>query len=132
MNNKVLLLTLGLILFPLCCYLEWGGSNSMFLYQFEARLLMGQWSKDALMHPAVLFPVAGQLLLIVSLFAHKYKYVFLVVGTMMLSLLVYFIFFIGVMSASWKITLSALPFVITSCLFWWKYRMLRKKNRPAL
>lgn len=53
----------------------------------------------------------------------------MILGTVMLSLLVYFIFFIGIMSANWKIILSALPFVITSCLFWWKYRMHMKVNK---
>jgi len=103
----------------------------MFLYQFEFKLFTGKWTRDIITHPAVLIPLIGQLFLFISLFEHRYRYLLMVIGTVMLSLLVYFIFFIGIMSANWKTILSALPFVITSCLFWWKYRMRSKAYRDT-
>ena len=115
MNNKIL--TVCLFLFSLIGYLEWGGGNHQFLFQIEWDVLTKAFSDIAsVLHPFVLLPLLGQILLIVSLFQKKPKklLVYLAIGG--LSILFLLMLFIGIIGPNYKIILSTLPFLITAVL----------------
>lgn len=110
------LLNLGLILASLIGYLEWGGGNSAYLGQTEYELLFGEGSLKSLAHPFVILPLLGQLLLLITLFQKTPGKVLTFIGLGCLSLLLVFMFVIGVMSGSAPIIFSTLPFIILAII----------------
>lgn len=75
-----------------------------------------------MMHPFVLLPVIGQLILIVTLFQKTPSRRLTYLGLGCLSLLLVFIAFIGIIGANLKILASTLPFIITGILVVIRYR----------
>lgn len=128
------LLNFCLLLTSLIVYLEWGGGNSTFLFRAEYDILFGaSGTKDTFAHPAVMIPMIGQLALIITLFQKRPNKVLTLIGLISLSLLILFIFFIGIMSLNFKMYISALPFLITG-FFVLRYnrRIRRQKKAQAL
>lgn len=116
------LLNLLLIITSLLGYLEWGNGNHSFLYQTEFELLMGDKGFENLLHPFVMLPLVGQLILLVTLFQKKPSRRLTFLGLGCLSLLLVFIAFIGIMAGNLKILASTLPFIITGVLVVVRYR----------
>lgn len=114
------LLYLALAIAPLFAYLEWGGGNHGFLFQMERDILISKGAQfsSSMLHPAVLLPLLGQLLLIIAAALPKPNRRLALVGVVLLSLLVGFILLIGVLGLSLKIILSTLPFVVLVVMFW--------------
>ncbi len=111
------LFTLLLILTSLLGYLEWGKGNHAFLGQVEYELLFQRTpQQDAFMHPFVLVPLVGQLLLLISLFQKTPRRWMIYTGIICLSLIMVFLFAIGIMSGNLCIALSAVPFIITAVI----------------
>jgi len=70
--QKHKLANLLLALSPLCIYLEWGSGMHSFLIEAEARVLSGLWSHpEEALHPFVLLPLTGQVLLLATLFQQR-------------------------------------------------------------
>ncbi len=109
--------TLFVIISSLLGYLQWGQNNSSFLYEAEAELIKKAWTNPlTALHPFILLPVLGQIVLIVSLFQKIPSKVLLITGTLGLALLLTFMLIIGIFSQNLYISLSTLPFMICATL----------------
>ncbi|MBL8123994.1 MAG: hypothetical protein KIT61_05705 [Pyrinomonadaceae bacterium] len=112
MKRKIL--NLLLIITSLFGYLEWGTENKMFLFQGEWEVLIKLFQDPvAAAHPFTLTPLFGQILLLITLFQKEPGKILTFVGLACLSLLLLFMFLIGILSLNFKILLSTIPFIIT-------------------
>ncbi len=106
-----------LILTSLLGYLEWGGDNRMFLFQAEIEVLTKLFQDPlSAAHPFTLLPLFGQLILLFTLFQKIPGRLLTFIGIGCLSVLLLFMFLIGVISFNYKILLSTVPFIITAIL----------------
>ena len=125
---KTKILNLLLIISSMSAYLEWGPDQSMFLIEGEMEILSKLFSDPlSVAHPFVLLPLAGQVLLLITLFQKNPSATLSLLGMAAITLLLLFIFLIGLMNLHIKILFSSLPFVvigIISVLHHWK----RKKE----
>ncbi|HRQ31282.1 MAG TPA: hypothetical protein PLU49_14465, partial [Saprospiraceae bacterium] len=91
--------------------------NQTFLFQAEAQLFPKIFTDPAsVIHPFTLLPFAGQLMLLITLFQPKPSKILGYIGIGSLSLLLVFIFIIGLLSMNFKIIFSTIPF-ITMAIF---------------
>ena len=112
MKRKIL--NLLLIITSLFGYLEWGTENKMFLFQGEWEVLVKLFQDPvAAAHPFTLMPLFGQILLLITLFQKEPGKIITFIGLGCLSLLLLFMFLIGILSLNFKILLSTIPFIIT-------------------
>ncbi len=115
MKKKVL--NACLILTSLMGFLEWGGDNKMFLFQGEFEVLANLYQDPlAAAHPFTLLPLFGQLILLFTLFQKTPGKILTLVGLGCLSVLLVFMFLIGLISLNYKILLSTLPFLVMGIL----------------
>jgi hypothetical protein len=98
-------------------FLEWGGNNEAFLYETEIEVI-SRMLKDplAVIHPLTLLPMAGQALLLITLFQHDPSQRLTYWGVTGLGLLIALMFVIGLISLSLKIVASTTPFLIMAFL----------------
>lgn len=124
---KSKLFNITLILTSFIGYLEWGGNNKMFLIQGEIEIL-SKFVKDptSMVHPFILLPLLGQLLLLFTLFQKKTSTVITYIGMGGIAVLLLFMFFIGLISLNYKTLISTVPFLITAVLTLKNYH--KKKN----
>ena len=109
---KTKILNVLLILTSLVGYLEWGGNNQLLLYQAELDIALKLINDPAsVMHPFVLLPIIGQIILVLVLFQKKPNRTLTYVGIGCLGILLAFMFIIGIMSLNFKILLSSIPFI---------------------
>lgn len=110
MKSKIL--NAGLVLTSLLGYLEWGGDNSMYLFQMEKDILSKLFSDPASMiHPLIIFPILGQILLIITLFQKQPNKLLTYLGLGGIGLLLFLMLFIGLLQMNARIVLSTLPFL---------------------
>ncbi|NBU51839.1 MAG: hypothetical protein EBS24_04330 [Chitinophagia bacterium] len=104
-------------------YLEWGTDQSSFIVQSEWEVLK-KLPEDplSLLHPFILLPVAGQLLLLFDIIKKNKGKKLSVIAIVLMSLLYLMILFIGLLDMNFKKILSALPFFILS------FVIIRSKN----
>lgn len=115
MKKKVL--NACLILTSLMGYLEWGGDNKMFLFQGEFEVLTRLYQDPlAAAHPFTVLPLFGQLILLFTLFQKEPGKILTLLGLGCLSVLLDFMFLIGLLSLNYKILLSTIPFLVTGLL----------------
>lgn len=109
---KSKLINLLLILSSLLGYLEWGGDNHSFLFQAEAAILAHFISEpSALLHPFIILPLIGQVLLLLTLFQKQPNKWISLISIVGIGLLLGFMLIIGLLSLNFKIILSTLPFL---------------------
>lgn len=109
------LLNLLLVLTSLTGYLEWGKGNRLFLFQAELEIIQKVFTDPlSVLHPFILLPLAGQLLLLYSLFQKIPGKTLTLIGLASTGLLLFFMFFIGCLSANGRIMGSALPFMVVA------------------
>lgn len=109
---KSKLLNAGLVLSSLLGYLEWGGDNSMYLFQMEKDILSKLFSDPAsVIHPLIILPLLGQILLIITLFQKQPKKLLTYLGIGGIGLLLFLMLFIGLLQMNARIVLSTLPFL---------------------
>lgn len=120
---KTKLYGIGLLVSFLTCYLEWG-NKSAFIFEMEYDFFVKQITLDALLHPFILAPAIGQLLLLYSLFPKNPNPKLVLMGLMLLGLLGFFIFLISLLSLNVKMILCSVPFVIIAILFIRRYKTL--------
>lgn len=126
MNKKRKILILGAILSSLFGYLEWGGNNHSFLFQAEADVLRKLvTSPKEVLHPLVLIPFMGQVILVYNLFRQSPNRASLFIGLGAILLLFLFIVLVGILAKNVLIVLSTLPFFACCGLL---IRLLRKKE----
>lgn len=105
-------LNLLLIISSLLGYLEWGKDQSVFLFRGEWDILKKMFYSPAdILHPFILLPMLGQLVLVITLTQKQPNKWLSFFGILCIGLLLGFIFIIGIISLHWKIFLSTLPFV---------------------
>lgn len=120
-KNKIL--NLCLVLFSLIGYLEWGGDNSMFLFQGEIDIIQKFIENPtSILHPFILLPLFGQVILIYTLFQKTPSKLLTFLGMGGIGLLLLLMFVIGLISFNFKILLSTLPFLGTAILTIIHYR----------
>ena len=115
MKSKIL--NLLVVLTSLIGFLEWGETNQLFLFYAEAEIILKLVKNPrSVLHPFVLLPLFGQLLLLFTLFQPKPNKILTFIGIALLTLLLGFMFTIGVISLNIKIICSSIPFLITAVL----------------
>lgn len=122
MHLKVLLFLL--IVSSLFGYLEWGGGNSSFLFEAEYLVISKIFTEpQSALHPVIILPLIGQILLIIALISKSTNKFITYTGIIFLSLLIGFMFLIGLMSLNLKIIISTLPFMIISTFTIYKMKI---------
>lgn len=115
MKSKIL--NALLLITSLLGYLEWGGNNHIFLFKAEADILSKLFTDPlSVLHPFTLLPLAGQILLLFTLFQKTPGKTLTYISITGLGLLLGFMFVVGVMSRNVKIILSTIPFLVVAVL----------------
>lgn len=113
MKHKML--NAALILTSVIAYIEWGLDSSAFLLQVEVDMLKKLFTDPAsVIHPFTVIPLAGQLMLLFTLFQQKPGRALTISGIACLGLLLLFVFLIGIRSGNIRMIASVLPFIIIS------------------
>jgi cobalamin biosynthesis protein CobD/CbiB len=121
MKKKIL--NLILLLTSFFGYLEWGESRSMFLFQGELDVLSKLFNDPlSVLHPLILMPIAGQILLFVTLFRKEPGKILTFTGMAGIGVLILVILIVGVLNLEIKTIVSTLPFFITSIFIILSYR----------
>ncbi|MCB9235579.1 MAG: hypothetical protein H6581_28240 [Bacteroidia bacterium] len=121
------LINLLLILTSLLGYLEWGRDNHSFLFQMEGELLAKLITEPkTVMHPFTLLPLAGQILLLITLFQKRPRRLLTWLGMVGIGLLLFMILLVGTLSFNWLILGSALPFWLVVV---WAIVFMRRQKR---
>ncbi|MCE2963684.1 MAG: hypothetical protein ACK5UE_01640 [Chitinophagales bacterium] len=122
-NSKNKLLVVLIIMSSLIGYLEWGGGNSAFLFEMEKDVLSKLFAfPNSVIHPLTIFPMLGQVMLLVSLFKDPLNKKLVYWGIGLIAILLVLILFIGIIELNWKIIICSLPFVIVAGLFYYLNR----------
>lgn len=128
MRGKIL--NLLLIFTSLAGYMEWGGNNHTFLILAEGQVLLKQFSAPGTgMHPFVVLPFVGQLLLVYTLFMKQPSKILTYIGIAFIGLLLGFILLIGAFSFNIKVLASTIPFFVVVVITLRHYR--NKKTIPV-
>ena len=124
---KAKVLNFALLLSSFIGYLEWGKDQSNFLIESEIEVITKAFSDiGAIIHPFILLPLLGQLLLIITLFQKTPSKTITYIGMICLAILLVFIFISGIIIFNIKILASATPFVVTMFLIIRHYKQLKK------
>lgn len=108
----------------LCCHLSWAPGQGGYFWQLGLEILAGGLRKD-LLHPALLLPFCGQLLLLVSIFVPKIPKKTAIAGILLCGALVLLLLFIKIFSRETSgagavavYLIAALMIIIRSRYFW--------------
>ena len=116
-STKGKILNSLLIVTSLLGYLEWGKGHQMFLFQAESEIFAKLLNQPgSVLHPFILFPFLGQLLLIITLFQKKPGKILTFTGIAGIGLLLGLMFVIGCLGLKFKILLSTLPYLFLAVL----------------
>lgn len=111
-------INLFLIISSFIGYMEWGKDKSMFVIQGEIEIFFKFFTNPmSVLHPLILLPLFGQIILCITLVQKKPKQVHSLIGFGCITLLMYLLLFIGLMSLNGMVIISTLPFVLTSIVF---------------
>ena len=106
-----------LIVTSLLGYLEWSGDSYTFLFQAEAEILYKLFTNpSSVVHPFILLPLIGQILLLITLFQKSPSKILTYVSIAGLGLLLGFMFIIGLISLNYKIIISTISFLVVAVL----------------
>ena len=122
------LLNLGLLIAFQFCYLEWP-NHSMFVFEAEYDIFSKTESLfNNLMHPIILLGLITQLLLFLGFVLKYFNKKTNNITVLLLSILVLFIFLIGILDWNYKIITSTTPFLILAGIYFNKMRKIKKYN----
>lgn len=114
---QIKILNFVLIVSSLFGYLAWGGNHHLYLFQAEAEIISKLFTDPlSVLHPFTIFPMLGQLLLLVTLFQKKPSRVLTIISLIGLGILLALMCFIGIISSNLKIIISTLPFLVTATI----------------
>lgn len=104
-----------LIIFSLFGFLEWGENKTMFLIQVEAEIF-STILKDpgSLIHPFILLPLLGQILLLLTLVQKNPNKIMTYLGIGGIGIIMALIFLIGCLNINFMMLLSTIPFLVIS------------------
>lgn len=107
-------------------YLEWGKDQHSFIFQTEAEIFSKLFSSpQSLLHPFILIPLFGQLLLLFTIISKKQSKAITITAIISISLLMLLLLFIGLLDLKYKILFSTFPFLITAII---AFRIYLKKQ----
>ncbi len=107
-------------------YLQWGKNQHSFIVQAEAEILSKVFSSPQnILHPFILIPLFGQLLLLYTIVSKQQSKVLTIIAISSISLLMLLLLFIGILDLNYKILFSTFPFVITAII---AFRIYLKKT----
>lgn len=119
------LLNLLLVITSLLGYLEWGKDESIFLLEGEILIISKLFTDfTSVIHPFILLPMAGQILLIVTLFQKSPSRLLTYLGLGSIGILLFIMFLIGLLSLNYKILFSTIPFLVTG------FFVIMKNRKP--
>jgi hypothetical protein len=114
-TQKIKRLVFGLILASLVGYMEWGqGSHSFILmaeFDFFRKLISDPTS---VLHPLTMLPLAGQIVLIYTLFQKKPNKWLIYLSILAIGLLYVMILLSGILGIRFRVVISTIPFIILS------------------
>lgn len=114
---KSKLLNLLLLITSLFGFLEWGAGNHRFLFQAEAEIIEKMIADPSNgLHPLVILPLIGQILLLITLFQQNPGKIITHIGMFSLGILLLLMFFIGCIDFNLKILASSIPFLLMAVL----------------
>lgn len=100
-----------LFIFSFLGYLEWGQDQSNFIYQAEWDIMIKAFNRPlSVLHPFILLPFTGQVLLFISVVMSRPHRKWLIAGIVLISILYVIILLIGLMELNFKMILSVFPF----------------------
>ena len=106
------LIIILLICTSLLGYLEWGGNNSMFLYQAIGEVFKKIFIDPAsVLHPFIVLPLTGLMILLFTLLQKRPGRIWTYIGIGCIGLLLILMFVIGILSLNYKIIFSTMPFL---------------------
>ena len=113
MKSKIL--NTLLIISSLFGFLEWGENKTMFLIQVEAEIF-STILKDpgSLIHPFILLPLLGQILLLLTLVQKIPNKLMTYLGIGGVGIIMALIFLIGCLNINFMMLLSTIPFLVIS------------------
>lgn len=113
MKSKIL--NTLLIISSLFGFLEWGENKTMFLIQVEAEIF-STILKDpgSLIHPFILLPLLGQILLLLTLVQKKPNKIMTYLGIGGVGIIMALIFLIGCLNINFMMLFSTIPFLVIS------------------
>ena len=115
------LLGILLIIFSGIGYLEWGGNQSIFLFQAEFEIITKLCTNPiSVLHPFTILPIIGQFLILFAIIKSPFNPKIMYIGIGLLSILLGFMFIIGCISVNYKILISTLPFLGLSGFVIWR------------
>lgn len=114
---KAKILNLLLVHASLLGYLEWGKNNKIFLLQAEVEIVSKLFNDPtSVIHPFTILPLAGQILLVTTLFQKSPNKILTFIGIGEIGVLLGLMFVIGLISLNFKILLSTIPFLVIGYL----------------
>lgn len=120
---KVLLVLL--LITSLMGRMEWGGGQRLFLFQAEWDVLKKMFSAPReVLHPFILLPMAGQLLILIPVLQAIPSKVLVYAGIAGMALLMGMLLFIALLQLNWYMLICAMPFFIVSIMVIKKFRKL--------
>ena len=126
---KTRILNLLLIVSSLFGYLEWGNDNSSFLFEAEGELFPKLFTDPiSVVHPFTMLPLAGQLLLVITLFQKRPNKWLTYIGMGGIGILLVFMFVIGLISLNVSIVISTVPFLAVGFLAVKHHRRLARQT----
>ncbi len=114
---KAKILNLLIVHASLLGYLEWGKNNKIFLLQAEVEIVSKLFNDPtSVIHPFTILPLAGQILLVTTLFQKSPNKILTFIGIGEIGVLLGLMFVIGLISLNFKILLSTIPFLVIGYL----------------
>ena len=117
--NKVRYFKIALLLLcTLVPYLEWGKTQSAFLFEIEWLVIKSIFVNPfSIVHPLILLPLFGQLLILVfGVFITRFYPVLF--GIILVSALILLILFVGIFSLNILVVVYCIPFVFAATFFY--------------
>ncbi|MGC4039434.1 MAG: hypothetical protein QM710_01190 [Flavobacterium sp.] len=114
------LYTIALLLGFFMLHFQWGNNNA-FLLQLQHGLLFEN-KNTSLLHPLIIVPAIGELLLLFALVRPNKKLI--LIGLSLLGVLVLFVLFTGIFGKQTKMIVSTAPFIATAVSFIRNYKKL--------
>ena len=98
-------------------YLEWGKNGHLFIFQAEWEIILkSRTSWMAALHPFIIVPLGGVIMILITIFQKKPGRMLSLVGFGCMSLVMLMLLFIGFMVPNFKMILSVIPFFIAGFL----------------
>ncbi len=127
---KAKILNLLLIITSLFGYLAWGNNQHTFLFEAEAEIFSKLFSNPlSVIHPFIILPIIGQLLLGITLFQKISSTRLTYIGMACLGILLTLIFIIGILSSNMMIVASSIPFLMIAVFTISYLRKLARNKR---